>query len=138
MRRLCIRSAGSVHQFFFWMFVLSALAGCGSDRSVPGGTPGVLRSSTAGIRDVQVHVHRAGDQQAVGFGITGEGGTFALYQTRAAGPLKLPPGDYLLTLESVGPEPIVLPPSCLKLQTTPLRVRWSGSERTLELTLPDR
>lgn len=121
------------------VFVLSALLltlGCSTDRSVPGGTPGVLRNATGGLREVQIHVHRADDLQVIGFGVSTEGGAFALYQPQGKGPLHLQPGEYVFTLESVAPEPIPLPRDTSDPRRTPLRRTWTSDDEVLELLIP--
>ncbi len=110
--------------------------GCSGEQGVLGGTPGVLRNSTGGVRDVQINVHRTGDYQLMGFGISKEAGAFELYLPQAAGPLHLPPGDYVVTLESVGPELIPLPREISDPRRTPLRKTWAGGDATLELLIP--
>ena len=96
----------------------------------------MLRRAGTGLREVQIHVHRAGESEPIGFGVSTEGGTFALYQPGARGPLHLAPGDYVFTLESVGPEPIPLPRETSDPQRTPLRKAWNASDVELELSLP--
>lgn len=118
------------------LIVLLLALGCSTDRSVPGGTAGVLRNVTGGLREVQIHVHRAGDLQEIGFGVSTEGGAFVLYQPQARGPLHLPPGEYVFTLESVAPEPIPLPRETGDPRRTPLRRTWTNGDKVLELQLP--
>ncbi|WP_254508809.1 hypothetical protein [Anatilimnocola floriformis] len=112
------------------------LSGCSRDRSVPGGTRGVLRRGESGLRDVQVNVYRAGEMQSIGFGMTREGGEFELFQPGAQGALHLEPGEYVFTLEATGPETIFLPPVMSHPQHSPLRRTWTASDQTLELVLP--
>lgn len=95
----------------------------------------LLRGSN-GLREVQLNVHRVGEWRPIGFGVSREGGTFELYQPRARGPLHLTPGDYVFTLESVGPEPIQLPRETSDPQRTPLQKTWTSSDVALELVLP--
>jgi hypothetical protein len=121
---------------YFILMCALVLSSCSRSHSVVGGTRGVLRRAGTGLREVQIHVHRAGETEPIGFGVSTEGGTFALYQPGARGPLHLTPGDYAFTLESVGPEPIPLPRETSDLRRTPLRRTWTGSDTELELALP--
>jgi hypothetical protein len=119
----------------FVLLVAVVASGCGP-RPVVGGTPGVLRSGQQMLAEVQVTLHRqeGSSWQYVGFADTTTDGTFELVTRGAAGPLVLPPGDYRATLESVG-APIQIPPVYTKPDSSPLAIRWSGSEGKLEIEL---
>jgi hypothetical protein len=122
---------------FIFLALLLLTLGFSTNRSVPGGTPGVLRSADGnGLREVQINVHRAQDRQLIGFGVSTEGGAFALYQLQAKGPLYLEPGEYVFTLESIAPELIPLPPATRDPQRTPLRQTWASGDKLLELQIP--
>lgn len=117
------------------LFVAAITSGCGP-RPVVGGTPGVLRSGGEVLAEVQVTLHRqeGTSWQYVGFADTTTDGSFELVTRGAAGPLVLPPGEYRATLESVG-APIQIPPVYTRPDSSPLAIRWSGSESKLELQL---
>jgi hypothetical protein len=121
---------------YFLLTCAAVLSGCSRNHSVAGGTRGVLRRASNGLREVQIHVHRVGESEPIGFGVSTEGGAFELYQPGARGPLHLAPGDYVFTLESVGPEPIPLPRETSDPQRTPLRKTWTTSDGELQLDLP--
>lgn len=110
-------------------------AGCGP-RPVAGGTQGILRWGEEPLADIQLTVHRVqgGVPTTTGFGVTGFDGKFALFTNGAQGPLKLEPGEYRFTLESVG-SPLVIPPAWTKPESTPLQVQWPQGT-SLELQLP--
>jgi hypothetical protein len=114
----------------------ASLAGCGRSRGVQGGTPGVLRSAQGGLSEVQIQVHRADDLQVIGLAVTSAGGAFELVQPQAAGPLQLPPGEYVFTLESMSAVPLRLPPKTMNAKQSPLRKSWTASDTQLELVVP--
>jgi hypothetical protein len=89
--------------------------------------------------DINITVHRssAGSFHPIGFGLTDVEGKFILYQTGAAGPLWLEPGDYVFTLESVGPA-IAFPKEYLRPQSTPLKLSWTADSKSADLTLSQK
>ena len=113
-----------------------SFVGCGGSRGVQGGTPGVLRNTQGGLSEVQVQVHRANDLQVVGLAVTAAGGKFELVQPQAAGPLQLPPGEYIFTLESMSVVPLRLPPKTTTARQSPLRKSWTASDTQIELVVP--
>lgn len=121
---------------YFTLGCALLLSSCSRNHSVAGGTRGVLRRAGTGLREVQIHVHRAGEAEPIGFGVSTEGGAFELYQPGARGPLHLTPGEYVFTLESVAPDPIPLPRETSDPLRTPLRKSWPASDVELELSLP--
>lgn len=126
----------AIQCFAIVVLVVAAItSGCGP-RPVVGGTPGVLRSGGEVLAEVQVTLHRqeGTSWQYVGFADTTTDGSFELVTRGAAGPLVLPPGEYRATLESVG-APIQIPPVYTRPDSSPLAIRWSGSESKLELQL---
>ena len=123
-----------------FLFTVSVLSGC-SDAPAPatGGTPGTLTFGDGVTSDINITVHRssAGSFQPIGFGLTDVEGKFILYQTGAAGPLWLEPGDYVFTLESVGPS-IAFPKEYLNPQATPLKLNWAADSTSADLTVSQK
>jgi hypothetical protein len=123
-----------------FLFTVSLLSGC-SDAPAPatGGTPGTLTFGDGVTSDINITVHRssAGSFHPIGFGLTDVEGKFILYQTGAAGPLWLDPGDYVFTLESVGPA-IAFPKEYLRPQSTPLKLSWTADSKSADLTLSQK
>jgi len=131
--RLVPRRAGWVLS----LVALGSLAGCGGVRPVKGGTPGVLQVTDQVASDLQLTLFREqnGSWQPIGFATTGEGGRFELLLPGAAGPLRLEPGAYRVTVESAGSE-LILPPELGQVATTPVQFQWVGTEPSLQLSLP--
>ena len=123
-----------------FLFTVSVLSGC-SDAPAPatGGTSGTLTFGDGVTSDINITVHRssAGSFQPIGFGLTDVEGKFILYQTGAAGPLWLEPGDYVFTLESVGPS-IAFPKEYLNPQTTPLKLNWTADSKSADLAVSEK
>lgn len=120
------------------LMVLAMLTGCGGPTPVRGGTTGKLHADGAGLRDIEVTVHRqAGSTwELVGSGITDRAGEFALIQPLGAGPLWLEAGEYRCTLASVGAEPVLFPKDYRDPAKTPLQVTRQGTDTPLELNVP--
>ncbi|MFO0999898.1 MAG: hypothetical protein U0936_06160 [Planctomycetaceae bacterium] len=123
-----------------FLLTVSLTIGC-SDAPAPatGGTPGTLTFGDGVTSDINITVHRssAGSFQPIGFGLTDLEGKFILYQTGAAGPLWLEPGDYVFTLESVGPS-IAFPKEYLNPQSTPLKLSWTADSTSADLTVSQK
>jgi hypothetical protein len=123
-----------------FLFTVLLLSGC-SDASAPatGGTPGTLTFADGVTSDINITVHRnsAGRFQPVGFGLTDVEGKFILYQTGAVGPLWLEPGDYVFTLESVGPS-IAFPKEYINPQSTPLKLDWTADSTSADLKVSQK
>lgn len=117
-----------------WLGMLALLLGCGP-RPTKGGTPGTLKQAGLPLVDVQVHVYRHPSLEAVGFGITAAEGKFQLFTIDAKGPLLLSPGDYAISLESVGAEPLHFASELLGPATTPLRKSWSAGDTSLDIEI---
>ncbi len=111
-------------------------AGCGV-RPVTGGTPGRLLSGGTPVAEMQIAVFQddGSGWQQIGFGVTAGDGSFALVKNQAQGPLLLSPGDYRLTLESVG-APVTFPAVYTQPSQTPLQITWPTPEQRLELAAP--
>jgi uncharacterized iron-regulated membrane protein len=114
------------------------LCGCGPS-PVAGGTKGTLRAGGDLLSEVQITIHhREGVAwQPLGFAVTASDGTFELVTNRAEGPLRLAPGEYRCTLESVG-APVRVPKEYSQPETTPLIVQRSAGDTVLELVIPAR
>jgi len=112
-------------------------AGCRSE-GVVGGTTGRLRSEGKPIEGVRLSIDRidGGHRERVGFGVSQLDGSFRLYQEGAAGPLWLTPGEYSVTLESEGTTVREWPGEFSDPVKTPLKINWSGTEKSLELEIP--
>lgn len=125
---------------FGLLVIVSGVIGCSEGAtSAKGGTPGVLRFGTDVSSDIVVTVHRRRDSgfEVAGFGTTSENGTFVLYAPGATEPLWLQPGEYAVTLESIGP-PVQFPRDYGTPKTSPLKVTWSDTMETLELDVPSK
>lgn len=110
------------------------VAGC-QKQSVPGGTEGVVHAGATRLMDIQVELHDA-SLIPMGFGVSGIDGAFRLFHPRAKGPLWLKPGDYRITLQSIGPIPQFFPKTYTNPETTPLRLHWTENDRILDLEIP--
>ena len=118
--------------------LMSPAYGC-RERSVTGGTTGVLRNADGDVlREVRIHVCAAGETTPLGFGETASDGRFALYQPQARGPLHLSAGEYVATLESLSPELPHLPATVADPLHSPLRFHWSPGNGPLEINLPQQ
>ena len=117
------------------LMVLLSLSGCG-ERTVTGGTPGTFTIDGEKYAEIQVTIHRTKGEQVetLGFGVTDEEGKFLLLKNGAAGKLFLEPGEYRVTVETIGPD-VAIPNKYLKAETTPLRVVWTGKEEQLSLNV---
>lgn len=124
----------------FVVTVLAAvLAGCGSGTtSAQGGTPGKLTFGSNVSSDIRITIYHsvAGGFQELGFANTTGDGSFVLYNSGATEPLWLEPGDYVFTLESIGP-PVQFPKDFLKPESTPLKVNWTSEMDSINLETPE-
>ena len=113
-------------------------AGCGGPRPVTGGTDGSLKVGNIYLAETQVTVYqrKEGSWQALGFAITDSDGTFQLATNGARGPLRLPAGEFCVTLESAG-APVQFPEIYAKPETSPLQITRIDDFGELELTVPD-
>lgn len=112
----------------------AAVAGCADD-SIRGGTPGRLTTGDHPVPDVQVTVTRQGPGVRAGYAVTDSNGRFELIAADSSGPLVLPPGPYVITLENVG-APTELPREYSDAAASPLRVDWADQQQ-LDLQVPD-
>ncbi len=117
---------------------LHCLVGCGS-ATVPaeGGTTGSLKFGPEVTSDIVVTVHQqnGGQFSAIGFGTTIQDGSFILYKAGATEPLWLEPGNYVFTLESIGPL-VQFPDEYLEPKTTPLKITWTADMKSADLEAP--
>lgn len=112
-----------------WRLLLIALlSGCGP-AAISGGTAGLLTSDGQPLPDVQVTLHRP-TGEPVGYAISGVDGAFEMIAADSSGALQLPPGNYIVTLESVG-FPADLPRDYRSPESTPLRIEVTSGERLL-------
>ena len=119
--------------------VFGCLLGCGSATVSKDGTAGALWFGTETVGDICVVAHRRDGVrfQQVGFGTTDQSGFFNLLKIGGQDPLLLEPGDYVFTLESVGPQ-IDFPTVYLQPELTPLKVAWSTGMTMLDLQAPEQ
>jgi len=120
---------------FLSLGMLVLFLGCGP-RPTTGGTPGTFQYGGLPRVDVQIQLHRQPSQEHVGFGVTTADGKFQLISPDAKGPLFLSPGEYSITLESVGTDPVLFPTEYTSPTTTPLRHVWSASDTSLDIQIP--
>ena len=123
-------------ELFVLVLMAAVMPGCGS-QAVTGGTKGVIHAGSALMGEFQVTVHQVegSTTKPIGFGVTGSNGEFELVTNGAKGPLRLSPGEYRCTLESIG-APVVVPLEFTKADTTPLKVSWAASDKKLDLEIP--
>ena len=113
----------------FLIVLMASMVGCGGARPVTGGTEGRLRVGSDRLSEIQVTV------KPIGFGIPGSDGVFRLVTNGATGALRLTPGEYRCTLESIG-APVVIPSEFAQAETTPLKVTWPTGDLKLDLDIP--
>ncbi|QDT53501.1 hypothetical protein Pan44_15230 [Caulifigura coniformis] len=126
------------HPLFVSLSLMCCGCGSGDPPSVAGGTEGILRCGSAAIGDLQLTLFQRSGTGAVqvGFAMTRADGTFSLLLPGAAGPLFLPEGQYVCTLESAG-APVRIPKSYSKPDSSPLMVTRKDVKAPLEITGPD-
>jgi hypothetical protein len=121
----------------FVILCLLFQAGCSqSPALVEGGTAGSLLAGETPVPDVEVKIYAAGDSTPLGFGATNHEGKFRLVSPKGEGPLWLSPGDYVFTLESLGPVPPPLSPAYASALKTPLKATWKSSDQSFDLKIP--
>lgn len=129
--------------FLLFLGIISILAGClsgcGSSAISRDGSPGSLSFGTQTLSDicVVVHVQDGSEFRSPGFGITNHEGSFHLLRTASQDALKLEPGEYSFTLESLGPQ-IVFPADYLDPKKPPLKVTWTAEMASLDLRAPEK
>lgn len=111
--------------------------GCSSQpSSVEGGTSGTLVAGDYPVPDFEIKVFEVGNSVPLGMGTTANDGKFQLILMKGEGPLWLEPGEYAITLESIGPETPRIPSSYADHSKTPLKVTWKSEDKSLELKIP--
>lgn len=125
----------------FWIFLglipwLASASGCGY---VDGdGTSGVIqleRGPLAGVL-VQVHSAEGSSGEPLGSGVSGADGRFELKRHNARRALRLSPGEYLATIESVGEIAMIWPPEFRQPESSPLRFTLTHHDDVVELQVP--
>ena len=116
---------------------LLPIAGCGPT-PVLGGTHGLLHSNGTPLRDIEVTLYQqdGSDWRRVGSGVSQPDGSFELVQPAATGSLFLGPGEYRITLHSVGTETVEFPAEFTDPAKTPLQQVWTEQDVALDLDVP--
>ena len=131
-----IRAIGSLLAICFVCISLICAGGC-RERQLPvaGGTAGSLTAGEIAVPDFEIKLHEAGSNTLLGVAMTGKDGKFQL-QLPKGGPLWLNTGDYVVTLESIGPSPPRMPAAYSNAAKTPLKVNWKSTDSALDLKIP--
>ncbi|MBI1346417.1 hypothetical protein GC163_09010 [bacterium] len=119
-----------------WMMILGV--GCSDNPGVTGGTTGcVTVADSPPLADLRLAVHSdgGGDDRPIGFGVTNATGCFELFTPGARQALWLEPGDYRITVETIGPD-VVIPAEFTTAKSTPLVITWPTDDQALALQLP--
>lgn len=125
------------HAALVFVFCLLHLCGCSHGPSpVSGGTAGSLTAVETRLPDFEIKIYEAANLNLLGVATTGSDGSFHLVLPKGEGPLRLSPGDYVVTLESVGPASPRMPPAYANATKTPLKVSWKSTDQSLELKIP--
>lgn len=97
----------------------------------------MLRAGATPLAEMKLTLHQVegSSLHVVGFAATGMDGTFQLVTNEARGPLRLPGGEYRITLESNG-SPVTIPAEFTKPEDTPLKITWTGREDSLVIETP--
>ena len=119
------------------LLALLMMQGCRSAASATEpGTPGILTLADQPCADFEVRVYRAGQSAPLGVGLTGLDGRFGLINPDGAGPCWLTPGEYKVSIESIGPGALELPSTYSDPQNTPLNITWKAEDSQLTIALP--
>lgn len=112
--------------------------GCSSTQTnvVSGGTTGSLVAGDVPLPDFEVKVHDAADLKLIGFGTTGNDGRFQLVQSKGDAPLVLTPGNYVMTLASIGPAAPRISQAYTNASKSSLKVTWKSEDKSLDLKIP--
>lgn len=121
----------------FLILYLLFQVGCSQNPAlVEGGTAGSLVAGETPVPDVEVKIYAVGDSTPLGFGATNHEGKFRLVLPKGEGPFWLSPGDYVFTLESLGPVPPPLSPAYTNASKSPLKATWQEGDLALDLKIP--
>lgn len=113
------------------------MSGCGSTGSAPSsGTLGILTSADHPVAEFELKIYPAGESTPLGVGVTGLDGRFQLSKLDGTGGCRLPPGEYHISVVSIGPALLKLPASYGDPQKTPLRIKWKAEDTELKISLP--
>lgn len=121
----------------FFICILLAI-GCSPTPAnvVSGGTVGSLIAGDVPLPDFEVKVHDAADLSLLGFGTTGNDGRFQLVQSKGDAPLVLTPGEYVMTLASIGPAAPRISQAYTNASKSSLKVTWKPQDKSLDLKIP--
>jgi hypothetical protein len=108
--------------------LIGCLLGCSS--------PTVSKDGSAGSLSFGTQTLGGASFQSIGFGTTDQAGFFHLMKSGGLDPLILEPGDYVFTLESVGPQ-IQFSEEYLNAELSPLKATWSAESTSLDLKAPE-
>lgn len=103
---------------------------------VSGGTAGSLVAGDVPLPDFEVKVHDATDLNLLGFATTGSDGRFQLVQSKGDSPLVLTPGNYVVTLASIGPAAPRISQAYTNASKSSLKVTWKPEDKSLDLKIP--
>ena len=121
----------------FILCCLFVLNGCGGKSTqIKGGTPGSLIAGEVLVPDFEIEVFAADTLVSLGLGATGQDGKFQLMKSKGESPLWLAPGQYVITLKSVGPAHPRILPAYANPAKTPLKVKWNAEDKSLDLKIP--
>jgi hypothetical protein len=126
------------HSIIFCVLSLLLPSGCstGPKPEDTGGTAGLLVVGENPVPDFEVRVFEVGSSNPLGIGLTGIDGSFKLVVPTGDGPLWLSNGEFAITLEAIGAASPRMSAAYSNPAKTPLKVKWSSANQTLELKLP--
>ena len=123
-----------------WPCVLPAVAvlacGCGRTTELPGGTKGILLVQGMPVEEIQINVFRQGAASSLAFGISDYAGRFELRHPESLEAVWLEPGEYKITIESVGEYYLRWPSPYSNPAETPLQHTLSGREEEFRVEIP--
>lgn len=113
------------------------MLGCGSAGSLPSsGTPGILTSADQPVAEFELKIYESGQSTPLGIGVTGLDGRFQLSKPDGTGGCQLAPGEYYVSVVSIGAALLKLPASYGDPQKTPLKIKWKAEDSELKIALP--
>ncbi len=118
-------------------FLVLQMLGCGSTASAPSfGTPGILTSADQPVAEFELKIYPAGESTPLAVGVTGLDGRFQLSKPDGTGGCELAPGEYQVSVVSIGAALLKLPASYGDPQKTPLKIKWKAEDTELKIALP--